>query len=131
MEKNRRFLILLDGIINLIVGIILLLFPWGMGHWLGLPASNSHFYPTLLGAVILGIGLALLLEWKSQREKYQGLGLEGAVVINFVGGGVLLLWLLLGSLQTPMRGLIILWVIAIAVLLVGIIELASRIRPQP
>ncbi|UCF63981.1 MAG: hypothetical protein JSW33_15670 [bacterium] len=64
IDKNRRVLILLDGVINLLFGIILLLFPWGVGQWLGLVVPDNHFFPTLLGAVILGIGLALLLEWR-------------------------------------------------------------------
>ena len=107
MDKNRRFLIFLDGIINLLIGLILLLFPWGMGSWLGLPVSNTFFYPTLLGAVIFGIGLALMLEWKGPSEKYRGLGL------------------LLVPLQLPLRGMIILWVVALAVLSVGLIEFIS------
>ncbi len=89
MDKNRRFLIFLDGVIYLLFGIILLLFPWDVGQWLGLPVPDNHFYPTLLGAVILGIGLALLLEWKGEGKNFRGLGLEGAILINFVGGGVL------------------------------------------
>ena len=128
MDKNHCFLIFLDGVINLLLGIILLLFPWGSGQWLGLPIPSNHFYPTLLGAVIFGIGLALMLEWKGQSENYRGLGLEGAILINFVGGGVLLLWLLFVPLQLPLRGVIILWVVAISVLVVGLIELLSRFR---
>jgi len=130
MEKNRRFLIFLDGVINLLIGIALLLVPWGMGNWLGLPVSNTNFYPIILGAVIFGIGLALMLEWKGSREKYRGLGLEGAITINFVGGGALLLWLLITPLQIPIRGVIILWVVALVVLLVGLIESLARILLQ-
>jgi hypothetical protein len=126
MDKNRRFLIFLDGIINLLIGLALLLFPWGMGNWLGLPIPNNFFYPTLLGAVIFGIGVALMLEWRGPRDKYQGLGLEGAITINFAGGGVLLMWLLLSPPQLPLRGMILLWVVALAVLIVGLIEFTSR-----
>jgi len=126
MDKNRRLLIFLDGIINLLIGLVLLLFPWGIGNWLGLPVSNTSFYPTLLGAVIFGIGLALMLEWKEPSEKYQGLRLEGAILINFIGGGVLLLWLLLVPLHLPLRGTILLWAVALTVLIVGLIEFTSR-----
>jgi len=130
MEKNRRFLIFIDGIINLLIGIILLLFPWGTGKWLGLPLPNTNFYPIILGAVIFGIGLALMLEWKGPGEKYRGLGLEGAIMINFMGGGILLLWLLLLPPQLPLRGMAILWIVALAVLIVGLVELFSRLRHQ-
>jgi hypothetical protein len=127
MDQNRRFLIFIDGVFNLLIGSILLLFPLGMGTYLGLPISESSFYPILLGAVIFGIGIALMLEWKGSREKYRGLGLEGAITINFLGGGALLLLLLLAQLQIPMRGMIILWIVAIAVLIIGVVEFSSRI----
>ena len=130
MERNRRFLIFLDGVINLLIGLALLLFPWGMGNWLGLPVSNTLFYPIILGAVVFGIGLALMLEWKESGKKSRGLGLEGAITINFMGGGALLLWLLITPLQIPARGIIILWVVALVVLLVGLIEFLNRILHQ-
>lgn len=130
MDKNRRFLIFLDGMINLLIGLALLLFPWGMGSLLGLPVSNTNFYPIILGAVIFGIGLALMLEWKGPVEKYRGLGLEGAITINFMGGGALLIWLLITPLQIPIRGIIILGIVSLVVLLVGLIESLARILHQ-
>jgi hypothetical protein len=130
MRKNRHALILIDGIINLLIGLVLLLFPWGTGNWLGLPIPDSNFYPVILGAVIFGIGLALMLEWKGPGEKIQGLGLEGAITINFMGGGVLFFWLVLAPFQLPLHGIIILWTVALTVLIVGLVELLSRIMRQ-
>jgi len=42
--------------------MLLLLFPFGMAQVFGIPQANSSFYPTILGAVIFGIGISLLLE---------------------------------------------------------------------
>jgi glucose-6-phosphate-specific signal transduction histidine kinase len=72
-------IIFIDAIINLIIGFILLLFPWGISSWLGLPESDNHFYPLILGAVIFGIGIALLVELTGQRQEWRGLGLQGAI----------------------------------------------------
>ena len=87
-----------------------------------------NFYPVILGAVLFGIGAALLLEAHEEQKGISGLGLEGAIVINFCGAGALLGWLLAVPLKIPLRGYVVLWVIAILVLLVGIVELIYQVR---
>jgi hypothetical protein len=47
-----------------------------------------------------------------------GLGLGGAVAINLSGGVVLILWLIFGDLNIPLRGYFFLW--SLAIVLVGI-----------
>jgi hypothetical protein len=37
-------------------------FLFGAASLLGVPFPNTHFYPTILGAVIFEVGLALLIE---------------------------------------------------------------------
>ena len=127
MKDSRSILILVDAIINVIIGVILLLFPLGIPGWLGLPHSANPFYPLILGAVILGIGLALIIEFSPRPTNWRGLGLEGAITINFCGGGMLLIWLIFFNSNIPLRGLIILWTVAIVVLTVGIIEMVTTI----
>ena len=125
MGKKHKILLMTDGIINLILGFILILFPVGFAKILGVPQANINFYPTILGGVIFGIGLALLVERYGFNHNIRGLGLGGAIVINLCGAGVLLVWLLTVPLDIPLRGYIILWSIAVIVLLVGIIELIA------
>lgn len=125
MTKRRGLLLLIDGIVNLLLGILLLLYPAGLADTLGLPPFSTAFYPTMLGAVLFGIGIALLIERYRAREGVTGLGIAGAIAINLCGGGVLLVWLLAGDLRIPLRGQIILWAVAILVLLIGILEAAS------
>ena len=82
MEKQKTTLLIIDGIINL-----------------------------LLGGGSKGV---------------RGLGITGAIVINFCGAGALLGWLLLTPMELPVPGRILLWSIVVVVLLVGIVELATR-----
>ena len=79
--------------------------PLGMAEVLGVPKPNSNFYPMLLGAVILGIGIALLLERYGFSKNIRGLGLGGAIAINLCGAIVLLIWLMTTPLNIPLKGL--------------------------
>lgn len=117
-------LLLIDAIINLVLGVLLIFFPGPVVAILGVPGVESAFYPSILGAVLFGIGIALLVE----RGAGGGLGLRGAVAINLSGGVVLVFWLLFGHLQLPLRGLVFLW--ALAAVLVGIstVELVAAAR---
>ena len=58
----RATLFAVDGIGNVALGVILLAEPVRLATWLGIPNVTSGFYPSLFGAVLLGIGLALLLK---------------------------------------------------------------------
>jgi len=126
MERKQEILLSVDGIINVVLGILLLLFPFGISEILGVPKSNTNFYPTILGGVIFGIGIALFIERYGFKYNIRGLGLGGAIAINICGAMVLLIWLLINPFTLHIKGYIILWVIAVGVLLVGIIEFVSK-----
>ena len=126
MEKKHKLLLTIDGIINLALGMLLMLFPLGVAEILGVPKSTINFYPTILGAVIFGIGIALLIERYGFSRNIRGLGIGGAIAINLCGAIALLMWLLCFPFTIPLRGYIILWSIVIVVLLVGIIEILAQ-----
>lgn len=111
-------LIKADAAINLILGILLMAFPSELVKVLGIPMADISFYPAILGGVLFGIGLALLVECYRRTNRFIGLGLAGAVLINLCGGFVLAFWLLWGQLNLPVRGLIFLW--TLVVLLIGL-----------
>ena len=125
MKKNQGILLMIDGIINLILGILLMLAPFGAARYLGVPEPVTHLYPCVFGAVLFGIGISLLLEAKGERRGVRGLGLGGAIVINFCGAGALMAWLLLSPQVLPLRGQVILWSIVGVVVLVGVVELLT------
>ena len=74
----------LDGIGNVLLGLPLLLFPEFVSRFLGLPTTEATFYPAILGAIFVGIGVALLLE--RVKPSHGGLGLGGAMSINLIFG---------------------------------------------
>lgn len=125
---SRTTLLVCDGVINLALGVLLIWFPDGLTQFLGLPSAEPGFYRSILGAVLFGIGIALMVEARSRDRESTGLGLGGAIAINLCGGVALAAWLILGDLGLPMRGEIFLW--GLVVILVGISGLElMRSRP--
>jgi hypothetical protein len=123
---NKSILLLADAIINLFVGCILILYPLGIGKIIGIPLVKSSFYPVVLGGVIIGIGIALIIEWFRKSKRFVGLGLGGAISINLCAGLALLIFLLFGDLSIPLRGYIILWILAVIVLGISFLEYFAK-----
>ena len=132
MPTPARFdpLLTIDGVINLLLGAALMCFPLGLPAWLVLPEAPSAFYPSLLGAVLCGIALALFIEARGSTCPKRGLGVAGAIAINLCGGLALALWLLGGSPMLPRRGQIVLWTIAVTVLLITLFEIRALAHPS-
>lgn len=107
--RSENALLAIDAAVNILLGLLLLTYPANIVETLGLPKTDNTFYPGILGAVLIGIGAALLLERFSSTARGKGLGLGGAVVINLCGGLALAGWLVLGGLEVPARGHIVLW----------------------
>ena len=127
---ERSTVLIVDAVINFILGILLLGYSPGIVTFLGVPSVDHSFYPTILGGVLIGIGVALLVEYFRGPRGSIGLGLGGAIAINLCGGSVLALWLLAGDLVLPARGWIFLW--TLAVILVGIsgVELLVHLKKR-
>ena len=127
---QRSTLLELDGAGNLFLGVIFLVFPNAVSELLGLPGGESRFYPTILGAILFGIGIALLLESFRGSQKFTGLGLAGALSINLSFGLALVVWLLASQVELTLLGSIVLW--SLVVILVGIsgIELVTEIKDR-
>jgi hypothetical protein len=123
----QRPLLLADALVNLLLGALLLFYPQWLVEALGMPVVANTFFPNVLGGVLFGIGLALLLAY---RGGAQGLGLDGAIAINLCGAGVVVGWLVIAPHAIPPRGKITLWIIALAVIGIGLVELQHRIRAK-
>ena len=121
---KRSALLMADAIINLVLGVLLLFFPPALVRLLGMPQTGQSFYPSILGAVLFGIGIALLVEYFRRAEGMVGLGLGGAIGINLCGGLVLAGWLVSGKLTVPLRGYIVFWILVL--ILVGISAIEFR-----
>jgi hypothetical protein len=121
----QRPLLLADAIVNLLLGVLLLLYPQWLAAALGMPPVATNFFPNVLGGVLFGIGFALLIAY---RGGAQGLGLDGAIAINLCGAGVVAGWLIVAAEAIPPRGRMSLWIIALLVIGIGIVELQYRVR---
>ena len=123
----KQPLLLADALINLLLGALLLFYPQWLVEALGMPVVATTFFPNVLGGVLFGIGLALLVAY---RGGAQGLGLDGAIAINLCGAGVVVGWLVVAPHAIPPRGKITLWIIALVVIGIGLIELQHRIASK-
>jgi O-antigen/teichoic acid export membrane protein len=122
MKKEDKILLVIDSTVNIVIGIILLCFPLGIGDYLELPKSDNNLYPTILGAIILGIGIALFIEYKYFEKGKRGLGIEGAIIINIIASSALMIFLVFGNLNISLLGTVILWFVGILVFVIGLVE---------
>ncbi len=124
-----RVVLIVDAIINFALGLLLLGFSPSVVGSLGVPPSSTNFYPNILGAVFIGITIALLISaYAAGRFKNAGLGLPGAISINLCGGIVLALWLIFGQLDMPARGFVFLWALVIVLTALSTVELVHFFR---
>ena len=128
---RRKISLLTDAGLNFILAVLLLCFSPELADFLGVPSVQNNFYPNILGAVFLGITIALVIEaYRDTTDgRKTGLGLAGAVSINICGGIVLLYWLLLGNMELPLKGKIFLWTLDLLLLLVSTMEVISILKP--
>jgi hypothetical protein len=118
-----------DAIINYALGILCILYPL-VSETIGVPIVENSFYPNILGAVLIGIGIALTIECYRKQGGMVGLGLGGAVAINLSGGFVLILWLIFGNLNIPLKGYFFLWSLAIILVVISSIEVFIHLKAQ-
>ena len=122
---NRSLLLTIDSLINLLLGLFLVMFPRDLIRLLGIPEPGSAFYPSILGAVLFGIGIALWMERGAARARARGLGLNGAVVINLCAALVLSAWLRFGGLSLSVKGAAVLWGIVAVLVVVSLAEVVG------
>ena len=125
---TRSTLLILDALLNLALGLLLIIFPPALVEWLGIPEATISFYPSLLGAVLFGIGIALLIERYGAARGIRGLGLAGAITINLCGAIILAGWLVFGRMSLPTRGYVFLWVIVGVLVAISLFEILVDIR---
>jgi hypothetical protein len=101
-----------DAAINIVLGVLLIAFP-------------RPLVDVLLGGVLLGIGIALVIQI-APCERPGGLGLWGAVAINLCGGFLLAACLLWGGLDISVRGRVFLRSLVAVLVGVSLVELTLQ-----
>ena len=125
---SRKKILLVDALINFILGSLLLIFPVRVVQFLGMPETQTKFYPSIFGAVLIGVAVALCIEYFRKPSGIVGLGLGGAVSINLCAGMALGAWLIFGQLNIPSRGKVILWALVAVLVIISSLEVAVHIR---
>ena len=74
---KKPITLMIDAFINYALGILCILYPF-VAETIGVPLVDNSFYPTILGAVLFGIGIALTIECFKKQGGMAGLGLGGA-----------------------------------------------------
>lgn len=120
---KRQKALFSDSAINMVLGLLLITFPPKVIDFLGVPAAGHRFYLSIFGGVLVGIGIALLIEYLRKPDAMVGLGLKGAIAINLCGCVVLTVWLASVKLAIPVRGQIVLWALVVILLVLSGIEL--------
>jgi len=132
-SANRvRSILATDAAANFGLGLPLLIAPRPVVRALALPDEADGFYPRVLGGVLTGIAAALLVERRRVESGGPvGLGTGGAIAINSLGGGSVVVWLLsseAGGLRG--RGRAVLWGVAAGVLAIGTVEALGERRKR-
>ncbi|KPK73324.1 hypothetical protein AMJ87_02025 [candidate division WOR_3 bacterium SM23_60] len=119
----RHIVLIIDAIINFVLGIVLIVYPIQFIRFLGIPEATNPFYPSLLGAVLCGIALALIIEYYRSPAGLVGLGLGGAVVINICGACILIIMMVRHLVHLPLQGYFFLWILVVALIFLSAVEL--------
>ncbi len=120
-------LLYVDAAINIALGLLLGFYPRPVIRLIGIPVVAQPFYASILGAVLFGIGLALVIQVGRQGA---GLGLGGAVAINVSGGVCLALWLIFGRLTVPLQGYVMMWTLVVILIGLSSVEYISARRKE-
>jgi hypothetical protein len=119
---KESILLTIDGILDLLFGAVLLAYPKGLVSFLGLPQTGITLYPGVLGGILVGVGAGLVLQQLLDRP-IPSRGVEIPIITNLGGAGALIALLAIGGLQIPLKGHIVLWVVAIVVLATAVAEI--------
>ena len=104
-------------------GLALLIAPKTLARALGLPPADEPFWARLLGATLVGLGVASALG--SHYLPGQGIGLYGNATINLVVAACLGGLLILGQAAPSKRGRCLLWIAAGLLTLLGLVEIIA------
>ena len=114
-------LLWIETVLKLSGGLALSLAPLLVIKTLGLPPSQSTFWPRLLGALLVGLGAATLLQGALPDTRV--LGLAGCIVINLTGAAMVTVLAVFAGAGTR-RGTVVLWTVVVILVVLSLFEIA-------
>ncbi len=127
----RRWVVRGNAALDALAGVFFLAAPLeGLYAFLGLPRAEPALYAQLLGGLLVGHGYVQLLstEWDSLLMR-QVAGITAA--INLVGTGLIVAWLLSGTLIVGVQGVVVLAVAAFLLLALAVAQGVIFAREAP
>jgi len=115
-------LLWLETLLRFSAGVVLLIVPLTAARVLGLPLPQALLWPRLLGALLVGMAAAIVLEGSVSGSR--GLGLGGLVPINLISAAVIITLLVLQRGSQTRRGKLFLWTLAVVLVILGAFEIA-------
>lgn len=125
-------LLWIETLLKLAGGLTLALAPLTAIRVLGLPGTDSGFWPRLLGAVLIGLAAATFLEGRFGGTP-RGLGIAGCFLVNLAAVAMLIAQLVLsqprlraasGRPPQTRRGQAVLWLLVCLLSLLIVFEIA-------
>jgi hypothetical protein len=116
-------LLWIETLVKFAGGMVLVIAPLTAIRALGLPGTDSGFWPRILGAVLIGLAAATYLEGRSGGAA-GGVGLAGCFLINIAAVAVLTALQVLGRGAQTRRGEAALWLLVVLLLLLVVFEIA-------
>lgn len=115
-------LLWIETVLRFGAGAVLLVLPLTAARILGLPVPQALLWPRLLGALLVGMAAATLLEGGVPDAR--GLGPGGLLLINLATAGTLVALLVLERASQTRRGKLFLWLVAIVLVALSLLEIA-------
>ena len=121
--KCLQQLLSIETLLKLSAGLLLALSPRATIGVLGLPRTETGFWPRLVGALLIGLAAATFVEGRSPGS--HGLGLVGCVIVNFSAVSMMTTLLLLDAGPASARGRAMMWTLVILLVLLCVLEIAN------
>jgi hypothetical protein len=114
-------LLTVEILLKLAGGLALVLAPLSVIKLLGLPRTETGFWPRLLGALLIGLAGAVYVEGRAPGS--QGLGLLGCVIVNFSAVSMLGGMLALEVGPSSARGRTVVWALVVLLVCLSVLEI--------
>ena len=112
----------IDVVARLTLGGLLVMVPRMTATTLGLPKVAETFWPRMLGVLLLALAVGTAIDGRWPGKGGPTLG--GLVTLNIAGAFALATTLVVGQLDLPRRGRLLLWLAVLATALLALFQLA-------